>query len=138
MEIEFEALHLLVLALTALVIVGSDVYGLLYVLGKKAVLNAKVINWLHKIVWIGLAGMIATGIGLTLESPWVLEEPMFYVKLIMVLALFINGFVIGFLAKVATTTPFASLTWKQRAPLVLSAAVSLSCWIGATLIGFAM
>ncbi len=138
MEIEFEALHLLVLALTAVVIVFADHEGWQYVRGKKAVLSTARVQWLHRAVWVGLLGMIMTGIGLTTEEPEVFEEPMFYVKMVMVLALIINGVAISFLSKVATTTPFASLTTKQRVPLFISGAVSVGCWIGAALLGFTM
>ncbi len=136
MEIEFEALHLLSLAFVAIVIVIADHDGYLYMRGKKAVLNAMKVKRLHQLAWVGLIAMTLTGIGLIAEDPDVLEEAAFGVKMLMVAALFVNGFVIGQLSKWSVSTPFASLTSKQKLMLLGSGAVSVSCWIGATLIGF--
>jgi uncharacterized membrane protein len=136
MEIEFEALHLLSLAFVAIVIVIADHDGYLYMRGKKAVLNAMKVKRLHQLAWVGLIAMTITGIGLIAKEPEVLEEAAFGVKMLMVAALFVNGFVIGQLSKLSISTPFASLTAKQKLMLLCSGAVSVSCWIGATLIGF--
>jgi hypothetical protein len=136
MEIEFEALHLLALALVAVVILITDHDGFLYLRGKKAVLNAVRVKRLHQLVWVGLVAMIVTGIGLVAEDPDVLEEEAFPVKMLMVLALVINGFLIGRLSAVSTTTPFVELPRRQKQVLLGSGAVSVACWIGATVIGF--
>lgn len=137
MEIEFEALHLLSLAFVAVVIVIADHDGYLYMRGKKAVLNATKVKRLHDLAWVGLGAMIVTGIALILEDPEeVFEEAAFGVKMLMVLALVINGFVIGQLSKLSTTTPFADLMMRQKLALLASGAVSVSCWIGAATISF--
>ena len=136
MEIEIEALHLISLAFVAVVIVIADHDGYLYMRGKKAVLNAVKVKRLHQLAWVGLGAMIVTGIALIKQNPIVLEEPAFVVKMLMVLALLVNGFVIGRLSALSTTTPFASLTHGQKLSLLGSGAVSVSCWIGAAVIGF--
>ncbi|MFN3692801.1 MAG: hypothetical protein ACK4SL_01715 [Candidatus Paceibacteria bacterium] len=136
MEIEFEALHLLALAFVAVVIIIADHNGYLYMRGKKAVLNAVKVKRLHQLAWVGLGAMIVTGVMLVRQNPIVLEEPTFAVKMLMVLALLVNGFVIGRLSALSTTTPFASLTRGQKLTLLGSGAVSVSCWIGAAVIGF--
>ena len=136
MEIEFEALHLLSLAFVAVVIVIADHDGYLYMRGKKAVLNAVKVKRLHQLAWVGLGAMIVTGVMLVRQNPIVLEEGAFVVKMLMVLALLVNGFVIGRLSVLSTTTPFASLTRGQKLSLLASGAVSVSCWIGAAMIGF--
>lgn len=137
MEIEIEALHLLSLAFVAVVIVIADHDGYLYMRGKKAVLNAVKVKRLHQLAWVGLGAMIVTGIALILEDPEeVFEEAAFGVKMLMVLALVINGFVIGQLSKLSTTTPFADLMMRQKLALLASGAVSVSCWIGAATISF--
>jgi len=136
MEIEFEALHLLSLAFVAVVIVLADRDGVAYLRGKKETLEAGRVKRLHQLAWVGLALMTLTGIGLIAEDPEVLEEGAFIVKMLMVLALFVNGFVIGQIAKLSTTTPFKALTRRERGMILVSGAVSISCWIGAAMIGF--
>ena len=138
MPIEFEALHLLSLAFVAVVIIIADHDGYLYIRGKKAVLNATKVKRLHQLAWVGLVALTISGIGLVAEDPDVIEEGAFGVKMLMVAALFANGFVIGQLAKLSVSTPFASLTRRQKLALFASGAVSVSCWVGATFIGFAL
>ncbi len=133
-----EALHLLSLAFVAIVIIIADHDGLQYMRGKKAVLNATKVKRLHQLAWVGLGGMIITGIFLIRQNPIVLEEPAFAVKMLMVAALLVNGFVIGRLSALSTTTPFTTLTKGQKLSLFVSGAVSVSCWLGAAFIGFAL
>jgi len=136
MEIEFEAVHLLALALVAIVIIIADHDGFLYLRGKKATLSASKVKRLHQLVWIGLALMIISGIGLVAEDPDVVEEAVFPVKMLMVLAFVINGFVIGQLSRVSVITPYVELSRRQQLMILISGGVSISCWIGATAIGF--
>ncbi len=136
MEIEFEALHLLSLAFVAVVIILADSDGVAYLRGKKETLKAGKVRLLHNLAWVGLALMTVTGIGLIAEDPDVVTESAFMVKMLMVLALFVNGFVIGQLAKLSTSTPFRLLSSRQKMMILASGAVSVSCWIGAAMIGF--
>ncbi len=136
MEIEFEALHLLSLAFVAVVIILADSDGVAYLRGKKETLKAGKVRLLHNLAWVGLALMTVTGIGLIAEDPDVVTEGAFMVKMLMVLALFVNGFVIGQLAKLSTSTPFRLLSSRQKIMILASGAVSVSCWIGAAMIGF--
>lgn len=138
MEIEFETLHLISLTFVALVIVIADHDGLSYIRGKKQTFNVVKVKRLHQLVWLGLLGMAATGVGLLIENPDVLGEVAFYVKMLMVLALVVNGVVIGQLAALPTTTPFTNLTREQKRRLFISGAISALCWIGATMIGFTL
>ncbi len=138
MEIEIESLHLLALTFVAIVVLIADHDGLAYIRGKKSVLNATKVKRLHNLVWIGLLGMLATGLALLADKPDVLGEAAFYVKMLMVLALFVNGVAIGQISKLSTTTPFVNLTKSQKRKLLLSGAISASCWIGAALLGFSL
>ncbi len=136
MEIEFEALHPLSLAFVAVVIILADSDGVAYLRGKKETLKAGKVRLLHNLAWVGLGLMAVTGIGLIAEHPDVVTESAFMVKMLMVLALFVNGFVIGQLAKLSTATPFRLLSPRQKMMILASGAVSISCWIGAAMIGF--
>lgn len=135
MPIEFEALHLISLAFVTVVIVIADHDGYLYMRGKKAVLEESRVKRLHDLAWVGLGAMIVTGVALVLEDPEeVFAEGAFIVKMLMVLALVINGFVIGQLSTLSTATPFADLKIRQKLAILASGAVSVSCWIGAATI----
>lgn len=64
-------------------------------------------------------------------SSYLVTVPAFLLKMAFVVTLFINGLVIGHLVKVATERSFASLSWRERLPLLVSGAVSTTAWIGA-------
>lgn len=136
LEIEIESLHLLILLFTAVGIILADHQGFDYLRGKKEILDAKTIKRLHTWVWLGLSGMILSGALLLIDEMDVLEEPAFYVKLTMVLALVLNGILIGRLNHVATTTNFTSLPFRQKIILIGSGMLSATCWLGAAVIGF--
>ncbi len=135
---EFESLHLVSLAFSFIVIAVADHDGWRYFRGKTATLQPSRVSRLHTLAWVGLGGMIISGIFLLLEEPDSFQEPLFFVKMLMVAALVVNGMFIGRVMQVATTTPFAQLTGKQRWPLLGSGAVSVGCWVGAAVLGFVM
>ena len=133
---ELVSLHLFTLFLTAIVIMYSDHQGYLYFRGKKQTLSVNFLIWSHRIVWIGLLGMIITGVFLTIPS-WTyrLQEPAFYVKMGFALMLVVNAFAIGKLAQVASSTPFNELPLEQKRTLLLAGFLSAVSWFGATCIG---
>lgn len=134
---EFEEIHLAILAATALVILYSDHQGYLYFRGKKPVLRENFIRWSHRLVWIGLVGMVLTGVSMVIPQwEYFLADPVFYVKMGMVAVLAVNAIAIGTLSPVATTTPFAALPREQRNTLIFSGTLSALGWISAALIGF--
>lgn len=135
-ELEPSTLHLIVLSITAIFILIADHDGFNYMRGKVATLSPKRVQFLHYAVWIGLVCMILTGALLLRDETDVLEEPVFYVKMLMVAALLVNGFFIGSLSKLSTLHPFAELTQKQKNTLLISGAVSGLCWVGAATIGY--
>ncbi len=134
---ELVTVHLFFLGLTALVIIYSDHQGFLYFLGKKETLSYTFLLWSHRLVWIGLIAMIATGVFLTLPA-WTyrLQDPAFYVKMGFVLVLVVNAFAIGKLSEVAAERSFSSLQASQKRTLLLSGVLSATSWVGATLVGF--
>jgi hypothetical protein len=134
---ELESLHFFTLALTALVIVYSDHEGFAYFRGKKQTLSKSFLVWSHRLVWVGLLGMIITGFFLTLPS-WTyrLQEPAFYVKMGFVLVLVVNAFAIGTLSKIAGEKSFSALEPEVKRTLLLSGVLSAISWVGAAVIGF--
>ena len=136
MEIELEGLHLLALAITAIFILMADHDGLQYMRGKKEILSLTRVKRLHYAVMTGLSVMILTGTFMFADA-WgeLIEETAFYVKMLMVLALVANSFVIGNLMHIATQKPFRDLLQGEKTKLLISGAISGICWLGAAIIG---
>lgn len=130
-------LHLLTLALVALTILQADHSGYGWMKGKEAVLDAGKVRKLHERTWIGLMLMIATGFMLFWpRREFLLSRPEFYIKMTFVLALIVNGFVIGNFQKIATEKSYSTLSAREKFPLLISGAVSTISWIGAAAVAF--
>lgn len=100
--------------------------------GKTGTLEeSKVMKYHHRIL-AGLILMIITGTLLFWPAKdYLLTRPQFWVKMAFVLGLIINSFVIGSLSKIALTRTFASLSTKEKLPMLISGSVSTLCWLGA-------
>lgn len=124
--------HLTILALTALVIIFTDFNGLLWLLGKKKTLPKKLFMWLHRAVWVGLFGMIATGVAMSYTYISALSmNQLFQGKMFFVLLLLINAYLIGRHMELAFEKSFAELTKKEKTQLILSGLISTGSWVGA-------
>jgi hypothetical protein len=122
--------HFLILGFTAWNIIKADHMGLRWVQGRLPTLKPEEVATYHYRVWAGLVLMIVTGILMF----WPLRELLltrvqFYIKMGFVMTLILNSFAIGYLQKIAITSRFDSLTFKQKAPLFLSGAISTACWV---------
>ena len=125
-------IHLTILAATIIVILCTEHLGFQYVRGLRKTLNLREILVLHYLVLAGLSGMILTGF--TMAYPAIgtlLSQPLFILKVSFVVILIINAIFIASLIKIATEVPFVSLTLLQKAPLIVSGALSTVGWIGA-------
>jgi hypothetical protein len=130
-------LHLAFIWGTLAVVVYSDEQALLWILGKKRVMNKRLLEWLHALVGVGLAGLLTTG-GLLFfvgGYDFLLSDPAFIIKMVFVAALLINGFFISYVNKLATLRSWGELSDAQRMPLLLSGAVSVCGWAGAVICG---
>lgn len=129
-------IHVVVLCLMAVVILYSDHQAYLYFRGKRRTLSRDFISWSHRLVWVGLILIIFSGIVLTIPT-WTyrLQQPFFYVKIGFVLTLLINAFAIGKFSQTASVRPFIELSREEKHTLILSGALSVFCWTGATIIG---
>lgn len=129
--------HLLTLAFVAVTIFQADSLAFSWIRGYEAVIDAEESRKLHKRTWIGLALMIATGVLLFWPGrDYLLTRPQFFIKMAFVLALIVNGFIIGSLQKVATEKSYASLSAREKLPLFISGAVSTISWAGAAIMAF--
>ena len=132
-----EDLHLLSLVITVPFILYSDHLGLKYMLGKKNTLDLSTTKKLHLAVFIGLGLLIITGAALTIpDSDYYLQEEEFLLKMFFVATLTINGLFIGKLMKLASQKTFKELTTKQQLTLLISGAVSGTCWLASLVIGY--
>jgi hypothetical protein len=133
----FLTLHLLTLTFVAWTVLHADHMGLQWLQGKLKTLDERVVKKLHRNTWIGLCGMILTGFLMFWPMrEYLLTRPQFYTKMAFVLTLIVNGFVIGYLQKVALTKSYAELTRQEKLPLMISGAVSTVGWLGAAAMAF--
>ena len=132
-------IHELILFSTLAVVACADVVGLLWVLGRFSTLNARLMNALHLLVYVGLGGMIVTGLTMfSRDSEYLLSNPVFLVKMVFVATLVVNSFLIGAHLKVASEKPFAALPRGEKWRFIVSGVVSGFCWVGAMLLGFSL
>lgn len=125
-------LHLLTLAFLAWNIVRADHLGFLWIRGTLKTLDKQRVQVLHRNTWIGLVGMIVTGVLLFIPmKEYLLMRPQFLLKMAFVFTLLVNGLVIGHLQKISTASLYSSLSVAQKIPLYISGAVSTVAWIGA-------
>lgn len=130
-------LHLIALIITAPVILYADHMGFRYFTGRAQTLSGPSVAWTHRLVFIGLFLLIATGIMLTVPS-WAVwfSKPAFYMKLGFVVTLLINGLFIQKLMTTATRVPYASLSLSDKRMLMTSGALSGIGWVTSVVIGF--
>lgn len=127
-------LHLLVLAFVAWTVFQADHMGFDWIRGKANTLDEKKVATLHRNTWLGIGGMIATGFLLFWPMrEFLLARPQFIIKMAFVLALIINGMVIGRLQAVALAKSYKELSFKEKLPLIISGGVSTVSWLGAAL-----
>lgn len=131
------ALHLTILGITILFVLVADKDGTDWMRGKKQILSASRVDFLHKAVYAGLFGMIATGAYIVYPSiGWYIVDPKFIIKMLFVLTLLINGIFIGTLSKVASEKTYQEIDSNTKTKLLISGAASTISWIGAISCGF--
>jgi|CXWL01.1.fsa_nt_gi uncharacterized membrane protein len=128
--------HIAFIIVTVGCVLFVDEYALEWMRGKRQVLDQALVEKLHVVVGIGLAGLIMTGgIMFLYRAEYLLHETVFLIKMCFVLALVINGFFIEILSRVTTGRSFEELTKKERVPLLLSGVVSVVSWLGVVTCG---
>ncbi len=132
-----EALHLAFLGGSVIVILISDEHALSWMLGKSETLPEARMRLLHHLAIAGLAGMIATGVILLYpRADFLLAQPLFQIKLLLVGILVANAVLIGKLMPIASERPFATLCRAEAVPLYVSGLLSTLSWVSAAAIGF--
>jgi hypothetical protein len=129
--------HLAFIWGTLAVVLYADEQGLMWILGRKRVLNERLLEWLHALTGLGLAGLIATG-GLLITVGgygYLAATPAFIIKMVFVVVLVVNGFFISYVNKVAVHRAWSELSDSQRMPLLISGTLSALGWTGAVICG---
>lgn len=130
-------IHVIVLALTVVVMFLSDNEAFSWLRGEKEILDEVKIHKYHTFMSIGLGLIIVTGFILFWPMrEFLLKRPQFYIKMVFVLVLIANSFFIGRLMPVAFTRGYKSLAFKEKIPLFVSGAASVVSWVGATIAAF--
>ncbi|MDB5245335.1 MAG: hypothetical protein JWN90_440 [Parcubacteria group bacterium] len=132
-------IHLLIVIVTGLLVVYSDEQALMWVLGKKTILNSSRITFLHRAVSIGLALLLITGGLLYIRDvSFYLSQTTFIVKMVTIAALILNTYFIEKFSHIATSRTFASLSKSERLPLFISGAVSAVGWVTVIVCGLTL
>jgi hypothetical protein len=129
--------HIATLTFVAWNVLQADHMGFSWMRGKVALLDKDEVRKFHVRVSIGLGLMILSG--LTLFWPmreYLLDRPQFYMKMTFVLGLIVNSFVISKFSSIPTTRTFASLSFNEKLPMLISGGISTLCWFGAATFAF--
>ncbi len=130
-------IHLLILGFVAITVLRADHMGFNWMRGSIQTLDEKEVKKYHYRIWFGLGLMILSGLFLF----WPLREflftrPQFYVKMVFVATLIINGCIIGYLQKRISGKTFTSLSIKAKMPFLISGGISTLCWVLAGIAGW--
>ena len=125
-------IHVAAVFITLFFVVIADLHALSWLIGKSETLPAWRMDKLHQVVSLGLLVVVTSGIVMFWPvRDFLIYEQAFQVKALFVLALIVNSFFIQKHLGVATNKRFSDLSWKARRALLLSGAVSTTCWVGA-------
>jgi hypothetical protein len=130
-------LHFAALAFAAWNVFNADHMGFNWIRGKTPMLDEKVVRKYHIGTYIALLLVLVTGTLLFWPiKEYLLTRPPFIIKMTFVLVLIINSFAIGKFSKVATSKTYASLSSREKLPLLITGGLSTIGWLGAATAAF--
>lgn len=130
--------HLMSMAIGFGAVLVIDVYGLLWLAGRRSLAELVELDTAaHTVIAVGVGGLLASGIALQPD----LGSPLARLKMVLVLVLMLNGlaaqrFLVGLRRRVAPGTQGASIPWAAFQRGLAAALVSQAAWWGAIAIGF--
>lgn len=127
--------HVLLFLAGLLMVLITDACGLLYLVGWRKQMNGLCLRLKH--AWIASMGAATVGTGLLLlfQKPEVMGQSAFWVKMGLVAALCVNGWLIGRKIPLLMSGSFRSLERRTRWALLSGAIGSLMFWVGAAFLG---
>ena len=118
-------------AVNIALVIMSDIHALLWVRGIKPLLPEKRMRIFHQLISLGLVIAIVSGAWLfSTVADYLLTVPAFYTKMLFVLALIVNSFVIGRHIQTAVSHTFADISARERRTLLFSGLASSTAWAG--------
>jgi hypothetical protein len=131
-------IHLVSMAIGFGAVIVIDVYGLLWLAGRRTLAELVDLDTAaHTVIAVGVGGLLASGIALQPD----LTRPLAWFKMLLVLVLMLNGlaaqrFLVGLRTTVPPKTRGASIPWVIFQRGLTAALVSQASWWGAIAIGF--
>lgn len=133
------SLHIFSLLFSIGVILVADKQAFSWFQGTRLTLDERIMRKIHIAMWIGLVSLMATGFFLFYPlREYLFTQPLFIIKLLFVAILVTNGVLIGRTIAIAEKRSFASLTDREKLPLVLSGVLSAFAWAGAILVALVL
>lgn len=126
---QIRSIHAPLAGLTFLLVIISDFYGFLWIIGKLKNLKLNVLVWMHKLVFIGLFGLIATGLSMLYFNHEFFTNYIFFIKMFFVLVLFLNAFRIGAEMTIPARKTFKELTKKEKKKMLSVGLTSFVSWV---------
>jgi len=129
------SLHVLSLLSALLAVLITDTCGLVYLMGLRQRMNGVCLRIKHGLIASACAATVGTGLLLVILKPEVMAQTVFWMKMVLVSALCVNGWLIGRKIPLLTSGPFKTLRRRVRWALALGSMASLVLWIGAAFLG---
>jgi hypothetical protein len=130
MEYIIFPIHMTALAVAVVGILLADNLAFGWFRGKEATLDlVKLTKYHHTVSW-GLTFLIVSGSLLFWPlRDYLLHSTLFLIKMFFVAVLVVNSLVIGRFLPIAATRTYASLSFKEKLPLMIIGAVSSLAWL---------
>ena len=113
----------------------TDICGLVYLIGLRQRMNGICLRIKHALIASACAATIGTGLLLVASNPEVMAQRFFWMKMVFVAALCLNGWLIGRKIPLLTSGPFSTLGRRARWILAFGSMASIMLWIGAAFLG---
>jgi len=126
---QIREIHGTIAPLTFGLVIISDLYGFLWIIGKLKFLKLNVLVWLHRFVFVGLFCLIATGLSMLYFNPEFFTNYLFFIKMFFVVVLFINAFRIGHEMEIPAKKMFKDLTGSEKRKMLVVGATSFISWV---------
>ena len=131
---KIKQIHGAIAPITFLLVILSDLYGFLWIIGKIKHLKMTVLVWLHRIVFFGLGALIATGLTMLILNNVFLTNYIFYIKMFFVAVLFWNAFRIGEELKIPAKKTFKETSVEEKKKIFVVGITSFVSWVCALIL----
>lgn len=128
-------LHVLFLLFALLAVLITDSCGLVYLIGLRKRMNGICLRIKHGLIASACAATVGTGLLLVISKPEVMAQSAFWMKMVLVAALCLNGWLIGRKIPLLTSGPFKTLGRRARWTLAFGSIASLMLWVGTAFLG---